>query len=463
MFGWRRKRDGFEWHEYVRTTILLKRANRRRKIDAMQQAAIDRLKNAQRAAASGLDDARAKAAAGLREAGEKGLSASGEGVAAASSAALAFISRAVSATRDMAGSLIGRLPGVTLPRVSGRASGVSASDLADAATLALATRISPARAVQIGAVGVAVAAAAGFRIWGRSLDATAIALALVAAIFLAVGLLLARAMYQDGEAASGWRPAGAMLAWGGAAALLILGLGPLLAPHGGIGDAREAASAATSGGASGAVTTGSLQSSSGLEGHATALSGDTMRISGRVVKLYEIEAPERTQSCKRANGRSWNCGEAAQRALERFTRRDTVTCEITRQAAAGQPMHATCRTAAGTDIASELVREGHAFAGTGFFASYSAQQEEAKAGKRGVWDGDAQRPADYRETKWDAAKKKAPGGCPIKGQTSGRSRIYLMPWSSGYDGAKVRTERGGRWFCSEDEAREAGWQPARRS
>lgn len=459
MFGWRRKRDGFEWHEYVRTTILLKRANRRRKIDAMQQAAIDRLKNAQRAAASGLDDARAKAAAGLREAGEKGLSAGGEGVAAASSAAMAFISRVVVATRDRAGSLIGRLTGITLPRGGGLASGVSASDLADAATLALASRISPARAVQIGAVGVAVAAAAGFRVWGRSLDATAIALALVAAVLLAMGLLLARAMYDDGDAAPGLRPAGAMLGWGGAAALLILGLGPLLAPNSDVGDARLAAT----GGASEAVTTGSLQSSSGLEGHATALSGDTMRISGRVVKLYEIEAPERTQSCKRANGRSWNCGEAAQRALERFTRRDTVTCEIARQAAAGQPMHATCRTAAGTDIGGELVREGHVFAGSGFFASYSAQQDEAKAGKRGVWDGDAQRPAEYRETKWDAAKKKAPGGCPIKGQTSGRSRIYLLPWSSGYDAAKVRPERGGRWFCSENEAREAGWQPARRS
>jgi hypothetical protein len=46
--------------------------------------------------------------------------------------------------------------------------------------------------------------------------------------------------------------------------------------------------------------------------------------------------------------------------------------------------------------------------------------------------------------------------------SSGR-RTFLMPWSPDYDGAKVRTSRGERWFCSESEATAAGWKLAQGS
>ena len=54
MFGWRKKQDGFEWHDYVRTTILVRRAKRREKVDDARQAAVDGLKDAGAAAAQGL-------------------------------------------------------------------------------------------------------------------------------------------------------------------------------------------------------------------------------------------------------------------------------------------------------------------------------------------------------------------------------------------------------------------------
>jgi micrococcal nuclease len=53
-------------------------------------------------------------------------------------------------------------------------------------------------------------------------------------------------------------------------------------------------------------------------------------------------------------------------------------------------------------------------------------------------------------------------GCDIKGNIgSGGERIYHLPGGSHYRRTKVDEDKGERWFCSEAEAREAGWRPAR--
>lgn len=56
----------------------------------------------------------------------------------------------------------------------------------------------------------------------------------------------------------------------------------------------------------------------------------------------------------------------------------------------------------------------------------------------------------------------APPGCAIKGNiNSKKQRIYHVPCSGHYPVTEIRTERGERWFCSEDEARSAGWRAPR--
>ena len=42
MFGWRRRSEGFEWREYVRTTVLVRRADRQRRIEDVRVAASKR-------------------------------------------------------------------------------------------------------------------------------------------------------------------------------------------------------------------------------------------------------------------------------------------------------------------------------------------------------------------------------------------------------------------------------------
>jgi hypothetical protein len=87
----------------------------------------------------------------------------------------------------------------------------------------------------------------------------------------------------------------------------------------------------------------------------------------------------------------------------------------------------------------------------------------ARADKAGIWQGKIQRPQEWRDQEWQDAKRNAPDGCPIKGFIRASSKFYALPWSTDYDRTKVRTNKGGRWFCSENEAKAAGFVPSNRS
>jgi hypothetical protein len=54
--------------------------------------------------------------------------------------------------------------------------------------------------------------------------------------------------------------------------------------------------------------------------------------------------------------------------------------------------------------------------------------------------------------------------CDIKGNVSYNKgqRIYHMPGQEDYDETRISPNRGERWFCSEAEARAAGWKKATR-
>jgi hypothetical protein len=114
------------------------------------------------------------------------------------------------------------------------------------------------------------------------------------------------------------------------------------------------------------------------------------------------------------------------------------------------------------DVAAELVRQGHVFADGSLLARYASQEREARAAKAGLWSGEPERPATYRARLWEEAKRRAPEGCPIKGQVSGTSRLYVLPWSPDYERVRVQKARGERWFCSEQEAVAAGFKAAPR-
>lgn len=206
------------------------------------------------------------------------------------------------------------------------------------------------------------------------------------------------------------------------------------------------------------VSSQALKPGRTIEGRASVLGVDTLRVGTTAVRLADIEAPERNQSCTRGSNRRWRCGEAAQAALTRLAAGRQLVCEV-RGADTGGVATVVCRDG-GTEINAALVKGGHVFARTGLLARYRALEAEARAAKAGLWAGEAERPSAYRARMWEEAKRRAPEGCPIKGQVNGSARTYVLPWSPEYERARVNVARGGRWFCSEDDAKAAGWRIA---
>lgn len=54
-----------------------------------------------------------------------------------------------------------------------------------------------------------------------------------------------------------------------------------------------------------------------------------------------------------------------------------------------------------------------------------------------------------------------PGECRIKGNIGGSGKIYHLPGTAAYAKTRIDESKGERWFCSEDEARAAGWRAPR--
>ncbi len=62
-----------------------------------------------------------------------------------------------------------------------------------------------------------------------------------------------------------------------------------------------------------------------------------------------------------------------------------------------------------------------------------------------------------------AGEEKAGKACLIKGNISrSGERIYHVPGGRWYDATRIDPRKGERWFCTEAEARAAGWRRAKR-
>jgi hypothetical protein len=87
-------------------------------------------------------------------------------------------------------------------------------------------------------------------------------------------------------------------------------------------------------------------------------------------------------------------------------------------------------------------------------------EEKARADRRGFWRTVFEPPWQYRDRRWKIATDEVPDGCPIKGNISrSGERIYHTPWDDRfYERTQIDPSHGERWFCSEQEAVEAGFR-----
>ena len=199
----------------------------------------------------------------------------------------------------------------------------------------------------------------------------------------------------------------------------------------------------------------SSASAASISGPPRLIDGDTLAIAGRVIRLADIDASETRQRCETTQG-SYACGEQATDALARIIGNRDVHC-------AGDTIDRFDRLIAkcsvgDVDINREMVNRGWAVAFRRYSDAYLSEELEAAKSARGMWRGAFQRPVDYRAAQWKVAKQDHPEGCPIKGNISSNGRIYHTPWSRHYTRTRINTARGERWFCSEQDALNAGWR-----
>jgi len=110
-------------------------------------------------------------------------------------------------------------------------------------------------------------------------------------------------------------------------------------------------------------------------------------------------------------------------------------------------------------MGARLVATGLAWAFVKYSIDYSGLDIAPRARKVGIWQSKTQPPWEYRARRWETAAQIMPSGCPIKGNIKAKGeKIYHAPWSKHYAATRIDTAKGERWFCSEAEARAAGWR-----
>ena len=196
-----------------------------------------------------------------------------------------------------------------------------------------------------------------------------------------------------------------------------------------------------------------------ITGPAKVIDGDTIAIAGARIRLHGVDAPESAQVCQ-ANGKSYQCGTSATLALTGRIGGRSVSCDERDRDRYGRIV-AVCH-AGGEDLNGWLVSEGLAIAYRHYSTDYVGQEQAAREAARGLWRGEFVEPWQWRKGKRMAGEKAAdaaPGPCRIKGNISRKGkRIYHLPNGRHYAATNIDENKGERWFCSEQEAKGAGWR-----
>lgn len=202
-----------------------------------------------------------------------------------------------------------------------------------------------------------------------------------------------------------------------------------------------------------------------IMGRASVVDGDTLDVRGTRIRLHGIDAPESAQLCQDRAGKDYRCGQAAALALADRIGEATVSCEPRDVDRYGRTV-AVCRRG-GEDLNGWLVGQGHAVAYRRYSLDYVGQEATAKAARLGIWAGTFDEPSAWRKSKREAGAASRPAevpadGCAIKGNISRKGeRIYHLPGGRDYAKVVISAKTGERMFCTEDEARAAGWRAAR--
>lgn len=199
-----------------------------------------------------------------------------------------------------------------------------------------------------------------------------------------------------------------------------------------------------------------------VSGRARVVDGDTLEVSGVKVRLFGVDAPELDQRCDRG-GRVWACGQAAREALAAIVGRKRVVCAVQDTDRYGRDV-AVCE-AGGEDVGAAMVRQGMAIAYRRYSGRYVNAEAAARRDGLGLWTSTYVQPEVYRQAEraQGTGQVAADPGCVIKGNIGAKGgRIYHLPGQADYAATRINEKKGERWFCTEAEARAAGFRRAAR-
>ncbi|MGA9089251.1 MAG: thermonuclease family protein [Bradyrhizobium sp.] len=214
--------------------------------------------------------------------------------------------------------------------------------------------------------------------------------------------------------------------------------------------------------------------------------GGTLELADATYRLAGIDAPAFDQMCIDDHADSWSCGVDARDHLASLIGGRKVHCDDLGTDATTKNRHIGICTVEGEAISLNqiLVRQGFALNSEPAAKGRFKQDEAgAKDNRRGLWKGCFAAPQEFRGGKRDGALlggacradkdreirevlfpeyPAMPPGCSIKGKFALRARvtgnlgIYHLQACRSYP-ALTKPDR---WFCSEDDAKAAGFRKA---
>ena len=118
-----------------------------------------------------------------------------------------------------------------------------------------------------------------------------------------------------------------------------------------------------------------------------------------------------------------------------------------------------------TFVNLELVKQGFAYSSTyppdvKYQSQFTEAQRQAKEQNKGLW-GSCPVATPTPTITATPPTTQQPSSCDIKGNiSSSDEKIYHVPGCTSYNVTKIDEARGERWFCTEQEALNAGWRKA---
>lgn len=132
-----------------------------------------------------------------------------------------------------------------------------------------------------------------------------------------------------------------------------------------------------------------------ISGPAIAIDGDSLDLSGIIVRLHGVDAPEFKQNCTRG-GSGWACGKDAAVKLASLINGKSVSCSQ-HDLDNYERIVASCRVG-NVDLGLSMIDAGLAVALPHFTDRYVSAEARARAARVGLWGAEFQPPADYRAT-----------------------------------------------------------------